>query len=254
MEAELFDAMHAHAERHWWFRGRQKVALTLIERFYNKSGGRVLDLGCGTGVNLPALARFGEVWGCDPSAQALAFCKQRHRGRLDEIWLPERVPYEDESFDLIVMLDVLEHVEDDKGAAERIARLLKPGGLLVLTVPALRWLWSKHDTAHHHFRRYHRPDLRARLEGVGLATRKLSYFNSFLLPAMALARVLKLEGGGGHNLESGTRGPAAWLLGKVFASERHWLKFARFPLGGSLIAVCERPADLKLEPWKSTSK
>jgi len=241
MEDELLDAMYRDAERHWWFRARRRIVFSLLDRHYARSDGRVLDLGCGVGNNLAALKRYGETWGADSSPRALEYCRRDFRGRLDEVILPDRVPYPDDTFDLIVMFDVLEHVADDLAAARRVFRLLRPGGLLALTVPALRWLWSRHDVEHHHQRRYHRPELRRVLREAGFEVLKLSYMNCFLLPAMAAARLLlPAKVTSARDLSAGAR-PAARILEAVFASERHLLKIANLPVGGSLVAICRRP-------------
>ncbi|MCW8129846.1 MAG: class I SAM-dependent methyltransferase [Planctomycetota bacterium] len=252
MEEELFDAIHANAERHWWFRGRQKIALSLLDRFYGKrgAGARVLDLGCGVGNNLKALEPYGEVWGADPSEKALAYCRQRFTGRLDEVWLPDKLPYEEKTFDLVVMLDVLEHVEDDVGALQRVLRILKPGGTYLLTVPALRWLWSYHDVEHHHFRRYHRGDLRRKLTRLGFEVPHISYINFLLLPAMGMARMmLRPKTWSARDLQNGT-GAGGRLLERIFRFERHMLWLGTLPIGGSLVAVARRPQNLELPPWR----
>lgn len=240
MEETLFDALYRDSDRHWWFRGRRRIVFSLLDRSF-RPGGRVLDLGCGAGNNLAPLARYGEVWGADPSPRALAYCRRRFAGRLDEVRLPDLVPYPDASFDLIVMFDVLEHVEDDAGAARAVLRLLRPGGALALTVPALRWLWSAHDVEHGHYRRYHRPALRALLASAGFEVRKLSYTNTFLLPAVAAARfLLPPRFYSAKDLKPGTR-PAAKVLEWVFSCERHLIRFGALPLGASLVALCRRP-------------
>lgn len=254
MEEELFDAIHTHAERHWWFRGRQRIVLSLLDRYFGtadrRPGRRLLDLGCGVGNNLKALERYGEVWGADPSAKALEFCRQRFTGRLDEVWLPDKLPYEDQSFDLVVMLDVLEHVEDDVGALQRVLRILKPGGVYCMTVPALRWLWSYHDVEHHHFRRYHRGELRRKLTRLGFESEQLSYINFMLLPLMGTARMLlRPQTWSSRDLKSGT-GPAAKFLETIFSFERNLLWLGTLPIGGSLVAIARRPEHLELPPWQ----
>jgi SAM-dependent methyltransferase len=240
MEDALFDAMYRDADRHWWFRARWRIVFSLLDRCH-APGGRVLDLGCGVGIHLKLLSRYGEVWGADSSPKALEYCRRRFQGRLDQVELPDRAPYPDASFDLIVMFDVLEHIQDDAAALRRVARLLNPGGILALTVPALPGLWSQHDVEHQHFRRYLRPGLRSLLQDAGLRILKLSYMNTFLLPAMAASRAfLRPATYSARDLSPGTRGPAR-ILEFIFASERHWLKLISFPLGGSLVAICRKP-------------
>lgn len=253
MEEELFDALHAHAERHWWFRSRQRIVRKLLDRHFGvrvvHPDAMVLDLGCGAGTNLRFLERYGRVSGADPSPKALDYCRQRFNGPLAEVWLPDQLPYGEKSFDLVVMLDVLEHVENDIGALQRVLRLLKPGGTLLLTVPALRWLWSYHDIEHHHFRRYHRGALRRKLTRLGFEVSIVSYINFFLLPLMASARMLlRPKNWSAKDLASGV-GVVGRVFEPVFSFERHILGFGTLPIGGSLVAVVRRPPNLELPPW-----
>jgi 2-polyprenyl-3-methyl-5-hydroxy-6-metoxy-1,4-benzoquinol methylase len=245
MEEALFDAIHEHAERHWWFRARQRIVTHLLDRYHgprSASESRVLDLGCGVGNELAALARYGEVYGADASDKALALCRQRFQGPLDRVRLPDEVPYADEMFNLVVMLDVLEHVHDDAATLVRVRHLLEPGGMLCLTVPALRWLWSYHDVEHHHFRRYHRNELARLLLRQGYEIVLISYMNTVLLPFMGVARLmLQPETWTSSHLHAGT-GPLSEVFYRAFALERHVIPHARLPLGGSLVALARRPA------------
>jgi SAM-dependent methyltransferase len=243
MEAEVYDSLYTHAESHWWNRSRKRIILSLLRR-HARTGGRVLDLGCGVGTHLHALGEFGEVWGADPSDTALAYCRRHFPGRLDVIALPDAVPYEPATFDVVVMLDVLEHIEDDAAALSQVHKVLKPGGVFVMTVPALRWLWSAYDEHAHHWRRYHRGPLRALLAAAGFDVHLLSYTNCFLFPLMAASRLLMpatfwnekdmVKRGNGRLI-----GP---LFELIFSAERHVLPWLPLPVGGSLVAVATRPA------------
>jgi len=241
MDASLLDQMCQYAPRHWWFRARRRVIFSLLDHYYDRPKGRVLDMGCGVGLHLERLQSYGEVWGGDASLAALELARRHFRGRLDEFLIPVNVPYDNGSFDLIASLDVLEHIADDAGAVKCAFRLLKPGGFFLVSVPALKVLWSKHDVDHHHFRRYRRPLLRRLLVEAGFDVVRLSYMNSFNLPAMAAARWLWPTGpGNGRNLAAGT-----CVLMRVFeylySFERFLLPFVSLPLGGSLIGICQRP-------------
>ncbi len=249
MEDELLESIHLYAHQHWWFRGRQKIVLSLLDRYFGRSDGEVLDLGCGPGNNLKALSKYGTLTGADASTAALKLARQDFDGPLDEIWLPDKLPYADKQFDLIVMLDVLEHVEDHIGAMHRILRILKPGGVLAMTVPALRWLWSSHDVTHQHFRRYHRGELRRIFERLGFELPHISYINFFLLPIMGAARMVwKPKTWSANHLEAGTR-PWSKVLEAIFSFERRCLWVGTLPIGGSLVAIARRPENLELEPW-----
>jgi SAM-dependent methyltransferase len=243
METEVCDGLHAHAETHWWNRGRRRIVLSLLRRYLEAPRPRILDLGCGVGNHLEALAELGEVWGADCSPVELDYCRRRFSGRLDYLSLPDQVPYDPETFDVVVMLDVLEHVGDDAGALRRVHEVLKPGGLLLLTVPALRWLWTQYDMHAHHYRRYHRGPLRALLRQAGFEVRLLSYMNCFLFPLMAASRLL-LPGAFWNAKEMVGRGNSPLTRGlfeAIFSCEGALLPWLRLPVGGSLVALAARP-------------
>jgi SAM-dependent methyltransferase len=246
VEAQLFEEMYRHAPRHWWFRARRRVIFSLLNRYYDRSPGRVLDMGCGVGLHLDELQAYGEVWGGDASPVALEFARRNFSGKLDEFCVPDKVPYADASFDLVASLDVLEHIEDDLGAVQCVLRLLKPGGFFLLSVPALKMLWSQHDVDHHHFRRYRRRPLRKLLVGAGFEVVRLTYMNSLNLPAMAAARWLWPNGpGNGRNLAAGTTAPMK-LFEYLYRSERFLLPYMSLPLGGSLLGICRKPYRLDM--------
>lgn len=188
------------------------------------------------------LRAFGDVVGMelDEGARVLAARKagvQVVAGRL-----PDELPFHPVSFDLITLLDVLEHVDDDLGTLASLASLLKPGGHLLLTVPAFPFLWSEHDVVHRHYRRYRRPELMARVEAAGLRVIHASYYNSILFPLVAVIRLAEKVFGaqGGQDLTM----PPPWLnrlLCRIFASERRWLGRIVFPFGVSIVLLARRP-------------
>lgn len=183
MRPEAYEEMRALEERHWWFRGRRRLLRALLERSGAAPGGRLLDAGCGTGGNLVA---FGPGRGVDPAAEAVEACRARGldvvRGSLEDL------PFADGSFDLVLAADVLEHVADDARALRELRRVAAPGALLVVTVPAHPRLWSAHDVALHHRRRYRRAELLARVRAAGWEPVVVTWWNAFLLPLVWLAR------------------------------------------------------------------
>jgi SAM-dependent methyltransferase len=176
-------------DRHWWFRGRWAVVEALLDRAGLPPSPRILDAGCGTGGNLQRYARMGSAVGVDPSPEAVRFCRERELEPVVQAGL-EDLPFEDDRFDLIAATDVLEHVEAEGPALEELRRVAAPGAALLLTVPAYMWLWTDEDERLHHHRRYTRPRLRQAVERAGWRTELATYFNTFLLPPIALARAL----------------------------------------------------------------
>jgi SAM-dependent methyltransferase len=177
-------------DRHWWFRGRRAVLWALLERAGVAAPRRALDAGCGTGRNLQDYARLGSASGVDPSASAVEFCHQRGLMDVREAGV-ESLPFDAGSFDLLLATDVLEHVDDDLAALRELRRVAEPGALLVVTVPAYMWLWTASDEALQHKRRYTRRELTARASQAGWEPLTATYFNSLLLPPIAVARKLR---------------------------------------------------------------
>ena len=184
----MYRAMYELEDRHWWFKGRRAIIWALLERAGVRGPLRLLDAGCGTGRHLVEYGTLGEAHGIDPSPAAVEACRRRGLERVSEAPI-ERLPYEDSSFDLILATDVLEHLPDDAIALRELRRVAAPGATIVCTVPALMWLWSDEDTRLHHYRRYRRRELVARVGEAGWTPSSASYYNTLLLPAIAAARL-----------------------------------------------------------------
>lgn len=187
MEQKLYRLMYEVEDRHWWFRGRAAVVGAMIARLELPSSPRILDAGCGTGRNLQRYEQIGPAQGIEPSADAVAFCRERGLENVQQATL-ERLPFEEESFELMIATDVLEHVEDDTQALRELRRVAAPGATLVMTVPAFRWLWSEEDDRLGHRRRYTRKQLRLVAEQSGWQPLIATYFNLLLLAPIAVAR------------------------------------------------------------------
>lgn len=189
MEQHAYREQFELEDTHWWFEGRRAVIRALLARVGLTPGLRVLDAGCGTGRNMLEFAALGTVEGVDASPDAIEFCRRRGvpAVRQSEI---ESLPFDAGSFDLILATDVIEHLRDDRAALNELRRVAASGGRLLATVPAYQWLWSRHDVAHHHFRRYTLRGLRERLAATGWTPIAWSYFNTALLPAIAAVRLL----------------------------------------------------------------
>ncbi|MCH8978845.1 MAG: class I SAM-dependent methyltransferase, partial [Armatimonadetes bacterium] len=152
MQTEEYGKMRQAEDHYWWFVSRRRLALALIKRFAN-SNERILDVGSGTGAVLTELQELGWASGLDFSPLAVKFCQDRELPNL-MVGNAEAIPMRSATIDTVVSLDTLEHFADDEAAVSEIARVLRPGGVLVLNVPAFKWLWGPHDVALMHHRRY----------------------------------------------------------------------------------------------------
>jgi 2-polyprenyl-3-methyl-5-hydroxy-6-metoxy-1,4-benzoquinol methylase len=187
MDEAMYHSFLAAERRHWWFRARREILVALARRWV-PPGGRVLDLGCGTGFFLEALAGTHEVRGLDASPLAVAMSRVRGLAGVAEGTAEDLSAVADERFDLVTLLDVIEHLDDDLGALRRARALLKPGGRLLVTVPAYPALWSYHDERNRHRRRYRRTPLRNLCATAGLTAVHATHFNAALLPLAWAAR------------------------------------------------------------------
>jgi len=243
MERAVFDRMAELDQHHWWFRARRRILEELIVRVVRPpKGGRVLEVGCGTGHNLAMLGKFGELDASELDFAARTLSTKRLGREVKEAKLPDLSMFKRNEYDLVALLDVLEHVPDDLGSLRAIHRRLKPGGALLLTVPANPWMWSAHDAAHHHFRRYTRKQLKELFLRSGLEIELLSYFNTLLYPLIAAARIAGklLRRDSSDDKLPGERVNAT--LERIFSLEAGVLGRVPMPFGVSLVAVVRRPA------------
>jgi SAM-dependent methyltransferase len=238
MERIVYEQMAALDQQHWWYVARREVLSALIRRTVRPpKHAAILEVGCGTGHNLAMLAEFGTVDALELDPEARKLAEERLGRPVYAVPLPEMCGVPERHYDLVAALDVIEHLDDDRAAIESIARRLKSGGKLLMTVPAHQWMWSAHDVANHHQRRYSHAGLRRLFENGPLRLDKSGYFNSLLFPLAVADRMgSKLRGKDNADLVL----PPAWLntsLQKGFELERYAI--GRFPLppGLSLFAV-----------------
>lgn len=238
MERVVYDRMAELDELHWWYRARRQVLQALIERVVAPPpGAHILEVGCGTGHNLAMLGRFGKVDAIEVDAEARAFAEKRTGRPVSSAPLPALPGIERGHYDLVAALDVVEHIADDRAAVEALASCLKPGGKLLVTVPAHQWMWSAHDELNHHKRRYSKRGLARLIEGSPLKLDRIGYFNSLLFPLAVGARMAsKLTGRGGDDDSLPPR-PLNYLFERVFGAERRLIGTVPLPPGLSLFAV-----------------
>jgi len=231
---------------HWWFRARREIFARLLDELVDlPQGARILDLGPGSGVNLPVLQPRGEVTVLDVSRFSLDSCLAGGARSLVQADA-SRPPFAAASFDLISALDVIEHLDHDQRALNECRRMLKQDGWLLLSVPALGILWGRQDVLSEHRRRYRRRQLAERLEQAGLRLERLSYFNTLLFPPILAARLcmrpfLGAAGRGGSDLAVRMPFGLDGLFFRLFAAEAGWLVRRDLPIGVSLLALA-RPA------------
>lgn len=238
MDRIVYERMAAHDTTHWWYRARRDILADYLTRWGGlPADARILEIGCGTGHNLPMLAQFGEIDAIEIDETARAKASERLGKAVGTSPLPELVGVEPGSYDLVAVLDVIEHVEDDVAALEAIATALKPGGRILITVPAHQWMWSAHDVVNHHKRRYSKAGFAALLAKAGLQGRKLGYFNSLLFPVAVAARFAGKLMGKDDSDDSPPPKPLNTLFEGIFRLERHMVGRVPLPPGLSLIAL-----------------
>jgi 2-polyprenyl-3-methyl-5-hydroxy-6-metoxy-1,4-benzoquinol methylase len=245
MEAALYDELHRVEQTHWWFRARRRIVWSLVCRHVD--GGpsrrlRICELGCGTGGNLEPIANQHDVVGVECSPQALAISRKKLGDRIHYGRMPNDVDLPAQVFDVVLMTDVLEHIEDDAASAATALSLLRPGGIVVATVPAYQWLYSPRDAHHHHFRRYDKQQFAALWRSKRAETLLLSHYNTLLFPPAAAIRLASKVAARRHGSGDLAIPPRAInnLLARLMGSEANLLGRMPFPFGLSLIAVMRK--------------
>jgi SAM-dependent methyltransferase len=248
VDPDAYLEMAATETNHWWFIARRKILSSEIGQLKLPANANILEIGAGTGGNLKMLSAFGNVFALekDNSARTIADKNTNHQFDIRAGSCPDQMTFNDVSFDLICMFDVLEHIEDDAGTLVALKGLLKKNGKVLITVPAFQWLWGYHDEFLHHQRRYTTRKLKMDINAAGLHTHKITYFNTLLFPLAAMARLKdKMTG---SSQASGTSIPPTWInktFMNVFTSERSLLRHMNFPFGVSILAIIKNRQEEK---------
>lgn len=242
MNLDMYRIFFEIQKKHWWFVTKKNIVLDTIDRYLDKNENvKVLDVGCGSGLMLNALEDVGQAHGMDMSDDAINFSKEIFDGSVEQGYLPDNVPYEDNYFDLITALDVIEHIDDDIASLTVMRNLLTSQGKIIITVPAYMFLWSSFDEMNEHKRRYTLSELKTKLVQAGFTIEKISYYNTLLFPIVFIVRMLNniLGRDGSSDMDMPGR-PVNFILGKIFGFEKYLLRFLNLPFGVSVLAVVKK--------------
>lgn len=232
--------MYELEDQYWWFVARRDLAIQFLSQVI-PADARILDVGCGTGKGQESFGTLGSVYGVDFSQDALEFCHQRGLLRVARADA-QALPLQDNSLDVVVTLDTIEHVPDDQKAIAEIARVLKPGGHLLINVPAYQWLWGPHDVALMHFRRYSRSQVRKLLTDNGLVIERISYHIFFLFPLVALSRFMSKFKKGEADAKLPHLPKFVESMFKIIQrGEAAIITRSNLPWGSSVVALAKKP-------------
>lgn len=243
MKIDEYDRMFRVEDRHWWYRGLRTIIQNAWDRHGLKEGANILDIGCGTGANLALLAPKATATGIDISTHALDRCASRGLARNVQA-SADALPFPAQHFDAALIIDVLYHqsVSDKQRPLEEAHRILKPGGLVFINVPAYQWLYSSHDDAIQTDRRFTRREIVTLLRAAGFNSLHATYWNTLLFPPILLARLWrKMRPTEGSDLNENTGGFLPCLFSAALAIERRLMAIAPLPFGLSIFVVARKP-------------
>jgi SAM-dependent methyltransferase len=250
VEEQDYRTTYELEEHNWWFVGMRRMCFGLLDRGLRPDPAaapqrRILDVGCGTGITLEHLEPYGLATGLDYSSTALEFCRKRGAERLVQ-GSGDALPFSENSFDAVTAFGVIEHIDADAQAISEWARVLKPGGDIVVLTSAYQWMWSGHDVSNHHTRRYLTKHVGKLLQDAGLEVEKLSYVNTLLFPLIAVVRLIDLIRRRGrppepHKDTGEVPALANKVLERLLDLENRVLQRGRLPFGVSIIARATKP-------------
>jgi SAM-dependent methyltransferase len=242
VDAEYYATLDAVQERHWWYAARRTILERVLERVFAEGvpEGTIYDLGCGVGANLPVLERFGRTLGVDMSAEAVAFCRARGHRNVEQADLNTLAGIEDGAASVVVLADVIEHLDDELPCLNAARRALAPNGVLIVTVPAYMFLWSPADEINHHRRRYTSRRLRKVIEPL-FAIEHVTYFNTLLFGLVLVGRVLESAlRRPGNDMAAVPSAPVNTALQNIFAAEAGIVPRRRLPFGVSILCIARK--------------
>ncbi len=245
MHPDEYRVMFETEDNYWWYRGLRTLVHTVLARYAPRQVA-ILDAGCGTGANLQLMQSYGRAIGIDLSQQAIEFCRARGipNDRAFQASLTD-LPFCPGEFDLVLSFDVICNIPDDAQALAEIARVLRPGGRLITQLPAYQWLWSTHDVAVGHQRRYSARELRGKVTKAGLVVERMTHTNALLLPISVTSRLVRRGGLGNGSVHSDLTTPVpGWLnriLSGIATAEMQAVSHIDFPVGLSVLVIAVKP-------------
>ena len=250
MKKEIYPITYRLEENYWWYVARRKIIIDHLASFFHDPAKKrkkptLLDFGCGTGINLKNFSKYFEAYGLDSSIEAIGFCSKRGLNNVrlfDEDIYNGMNPFQ-KKFDVVTLLDVLEHLNNEAKYLSLIAHWLKESGILFLTVPAFQWVWSGEDYVSNHFRRYTKKKLVETLNESGFKIIKVSYFNFLLFPLQVMIVFINKIISPSSQTKTNLKEMPNWinsLLENVMYFESSILRKYQFPFGGSILCVCQK--------------
>jgi ubiquinone/menaquinone biosynthesis C-methylase UbiE len=242
MKQIAYDKTYQFEENYWWFKGRRKIVYSILKSLRESHNNVLIDVGCGTGITLREAGGFYKKIGIDESLIALSYSKKRGGAGLIKGSV-YKLPLEDGYADVILMLDVLEHLDDEKAALDQIYRVLKPRGTFILMVPAYQFLWSGEDEISDHKRRYVKNEIKSIIMSGGFGISNITYFNFFLMPVIYCAILLNKVFNRKALHESDLK-PLPKIINSILTLivyfESFLLKFISLPFGASILCVAAK--------------
>ncbi len=246
MEPEYYTQIALLEKGHWWYLGRRKILAKALDYLNIKKGCDILEVGCGSGGNLELLSQYGNIHAIEMYDDARLRSNKRNIVKVEEGALPDSIPFGEKCFDIIAVLDVLEHIDDDFASLTTIRNRLKNDGKLLLTVPAYHFLWSNIDDLNHHKRRYVMRRLECLMQRAGFSVVYSTYFNTILFPAICAVRLI--TGITGKEFSANTEMPSDFinsLLTGIFSLEQFFVPRISLPFGVSILVVAQVEPSVK---------